>query len=412
MFSTINSILSLLVSFGILSIGHGLNNNLLNIRSLIENYSEITIGIMNSFYFLGFIIGVRIGSEYIHKVGPVRTFAALISIISTISLIHALVINPIIWIILRLIYGICIAGAYVVIESWLNSLSGKENRGRILSIYMIVNFSGLFLCQILLNRELVETFTLFAIVSILASISIVPLILSKVRQPEYQDQETLSIKKLYKNSPLSIIGILANAISASAFWSFGAIYMLKAGFVVEDAAFFFAITLIGGLFFQWPIGYISDKFDRRISILICSIITIFICLAIVISVNILKIDFGYNILLLALIFGGFSYPLYSLFISLSNDFLKSVSFVKASSALLMINGVGSIFGPLLAAIFIFILDAPGLFWLIITINFTIFIIAFNEFRNGKKIPKATSDHFIATPKQTSALFNMDPRSEE
>jgi len=255
MFSTINSILSLLVSFGILSIGHGLNNNLLNIRSLIENYSEITIGIMNSFYFLGFIIGVRIGSEYIHKVGPVRTFAALISIISTISLIHALVINPIIWIILRLIYGICIAGAYVVIESWLNSLSGKENRGRILSIYMIVNFSGLFLGQILLNRELVETFTLFAIVSILASISIVPLILSKVRQPEYQDQETLSIKKLYKNSPLSIIGILANAISASAFWSFGAIYMLKAGFVVEDAAFFFAITLIGGLFFQWPIGY-------------------------------------------------------------------------------------------------------------------------------------------------------------
>ena len=142
----------------------------------------------------------------------------LISIISTISLIHALVINPIIWIILRLIYGICIAGAYVVIESWLNSLSGKENRGRILSIYMIVNFSGLFLGQILLNRELVETFTLFAIVSILASISIVPLILSKVRQPEYQDKETLSIKKLYKNSPLSIIGILANAISASAFW--------------------------------------------------------------------------------------------------------------------------------------------------------------------------------------------------
>ena len=108
MFSTINSILSLLVSFGILSIGHGLNSNLLNIRGLLENYNEITIGLMNSFYFLGFIIGVKIGGKYINRVGPVRTFAGLISIISTISLIHILVINPVTWVILRLIYGICI----------------------------------------------------------------------------------------------------------------------------------------------------------------------------------------------------------------------------------------------------------------------------------------------------------------
>lgn len=412
MFSTLNSILSLLISFGILSIGHGLNTNLLNIRSLLENYNEITIGIMNSFYFLGFIIGVKIASKYIAKVGPVRTFAGLISIISTISLIHALVINPFVWIILRLIYGVCIAGAYVVIESWLNSLSYKENRARILSIYMIVNFSGLFLGQILLSKQLVEAFTLFAIVSILASISIVPLIFSKVKQPESQDQESLSIKKLYQNSPLSIIGILANAISASAFWSFGAIYMLQTGFTVEDAAFFFAITLIGGLLFQWPVGYISDKFNRRISIIICSIATILICFTLIILINILKADFGYNILFIALIFGGFSYPLYSLFISLANDFLKSESFVKASSSLLMVNGIGSIFGPLLGAIFIFIFDSPGLFWLIITINLIITVIAFNEFCRGKKIPEETSDHFIVTPKQTSALLNMDPRSEE
>lgn len=412
MFSTINSILSLLISFAILSIGHGLNTNLLNIRGLLENYGEITIGIMNSFYFLGFIIGVKIGSKYISRVGQVRTFAALISIISTISLIHALVIHPIIWILLRLIYGICIAGAYVVIESWLNILSGKENRARILSIYMIVNFSGLFLGQILLNRELVETFTLFAIVSILASISIVPLILSKVKQPEEQDYESLSIQKLYKNSPLSIIGIIVNAISAGAFWSFGAIYMLKSGFTVENSAFFFAITLIGGLFFQWPIGYLSDKFDRRISILICSIATIIISLLLLFSIHILQIGFNYQILFIALIFGGFSYPLYSLLISLANDFLKSNNFIKASSSLLMINGIGSIFGPLLAAIFIFIFGAYGLFLLIIALNSIIFVISLNEFKYGKKIPKSTSDHFIATPKQTSALLNMDPRSEE
>ena len=296
------------------------------------------------------------------------------------------------------------AGAYVVIESWLNSLSNKENRGRILSIYMIVNFLGLFLGQILLNKQSVEAFTLFAIVSILASISIVPLIFSKVKQPESHDHEPLPIKKLYINSPLSIIGILTNAISASAFWSFGVIFMLKSNFTVEDASFFFAITLIGGLIFQWPIGYISDKFNRRISIIICSAITILISFSLLTTIAIWKMEFNYIILFIGLIFGGFSYPLYSLFISLANDFLKSQSFVKASSSLLLINGIGSIFGPLLAAIFIFIFDIYGLFLLIIIINSVIAIIAFNEFMHGKKIPKSTSDNFIATPKQTSALL--------
>jgi MFS family permease len=412
MFSTINSILSLLLSFAILSIGHGLNNNLINIRGLLENYSEITIGLMNSFYFLGFIIGVKIASKYIDIVGPVRTFAALISIISTISLIHAMIINPIIWTILRLIYGICIAGAYVVIESWLNILSKQENRGRILSIYMIVNFSGLFLGQTLINKNLIEDFTLFAIVSILASISIVPLILSKVEQPKSQEYRSLKIKNLYQNSPLSIIGILINAISAAAFWSFGAIYILQSGFAVENAAFFFAITLIGALIFQWPIGYISDKFNRRISIIICSFVTIITSISLLILINILESEFSYLLIFIALVFGGFSYPLYSLFISLANDFLDSGSFVKASSSLLIINGVGSIFGPILAAIFIFFFHEFGLFVLIIIINISIILIAFNELKYGKKIPEETSDNFVATPKQTSALLNMDPRSKE
>jgi MFS family permease len=277
---------------------------------------------------------------------------------------------------------------------------------------MIVNFSGLFLGQILINKELIGDFKLFAIVSILASISIVPLILSKVKQPESQNQEPLAIKKLYKNSPLSIIGIAMSAIAASAFWSFGAIYMLESGFTVENSALFFATTLIGGLIFQWPIGYISDKFNRRISIVTCSIITILISFLLMSSVNILQMNFNYIILIIGLIFGGFSYPLYSLFISLANDFLESRSFIKASSALLMINGIGSIFGPLLAAIAIFIFDISGLFLLIIFVNFIIVAIALNEFRYGKKIPQSTSDHFVATPKQTSILLNMDPRSEE
>ncbi|MDA0902604.1 MAG: MFS transporter, partial [Proteobacteria bacterium] len=228
---------------------------------------------MNSFYFLGFIIGTRFANKSIENVGQIRTFAALASLISTISIFHVIFINPIVWILLKLIYGICISGAYMVIESWLNALSNKHNRGRILSIYMIINFLGLFLGQLFVNAEFVQSFVLFGVVSIFASISLVPIILSKTTQPEEIYTEPFSIKKLYQTSPLSATGSFMNGIAYSAFWSFGALFILKSGFSIQEAAIFIAMTFLGALILQWPVGLLSDLFNRRVAIAICCFIS-------------------------------------------------------------------------------------------------------------------------------------------
>jgi MFS family permease len=410
MFSTIASISSLLISFGILSLGHGLNNTLLNIRGVLENYNDITIGAMNSCYFLGFIIGTRFANKCIKNVGQIKTFAALASIVSTISLLHALFINPIFWIFLRLIYGICISGAYMVIESWLNGLSNKENRGRILSIYMIINFLGLFLGQTFLNAEIVKEFTLFALVSIFASISLVPLILSKTKQPQEDESiESFSIKELYKTSKLSTIGSFLNGIAASAFWSFGALYILKSGFSVEDSARFISLTFIGALIFQWPIGLFSDYFNRKVAIILCCTVSIISALIIVIITHNSNTSFGYDLLILAFVFGGFSYTLYSLFISLANDHLKSGMFVQASAALLVVNGAGSIIGPILSSVAIYIFKENGLFYFLILIYGSILSFTYREYLYGKKAPEKTTQDFISIPKTTSSIYNLDPR---
>lgn len=413
MLSTVLSISSLLISFAILSVGHGLQNTLINLRGALENYSDLTIGVMSSCYFLGFIIGTRFTSKSIENVGQIRTFAALVSIISTISIFHILFINPLFWILLKLAYGFCISGAFVVIESWLNALSSKENRGRILSIYMIIYFLGLFVGQLFVNVDFVKSFELFGLVSIFASISLVPLILSKAKQPEEIYTEPFSLKKLYQTSPLAAFGSLINGIAAGAFWAFGALFILNSGFTVHSAALFMAVTFVGALIFQWPVGLFSDLFNRRIAIAICCLVTIISAIFIVgLTSNSSTTQLTLPLLILAIIFGGFSYTLYSLFISLANDFLKPGMFVKASATLLQANSLGAIIGPLMAALFIFIFNQNGLFYFLILNYSLIFSAALYGLFLGKTIPESTTEDFVAVPQTAASIYNLDPRFDK
>ena len=197
MFSTILSISALLASFAILCVGHGLQNTLLGVRATLEHYPEWVTGVMMSGYFLGFLFGTSLCSRLVPVVGQIRTFAAFASVASAISLLHALFVNEITWVLLRFVYGVCIAGLYMVIESWLNALSTKQNRGQVLSVYMVLSFLGLALGQLLVFVAEPSDYRLFAIVSICESFALVPLTLSKAKQPEALPSEHFSLKRLY-----------------------------------------------------------------------------------------------------------------------------------------------------------------------------------------------------------------------
>lgn len=413
MLSTIFSLSSLFISFGILCLGHGLNNTLLGVRATLEDFPDWVTGLMMSGYFLGFIFGTHLCTRLLPRIGQIRTFAAFASVASAISLFHVLYINVFTWVLLRIVYGVCIAALYMVIESWLNTLATRENRGQVLSIYMIVSFLSLSLGQLFILLAEPREYQLFAVVSILVSVSLVPLTLSKVDQPAEISSEHFGFLTMYRVSPLATIGIISTGLTLGAFWGLGAVYFTRMGLPSNDVALVIGITFIGGLLFQWPIGYCSDLFDRRITIAAVLLISILICLGLIFSIQNTIVNINALLILLALFFGGFSYTLYSLYLALANDFLTREQVVKASASLITFHAMGAILGPTLASVLMSWLGNNSLFGFIVAINGFMFVFALVRVVKGREIPAATSEPFISLPRSTTtAVFQLDPRQDE
>ncbi len=377
-----------------------------------EGYLEWVTGLMMSGYFLGFIVGTLLCSRLIPKVGQIRVFAAFASLSSAISLIHVLFLNEITWILLRVVYGICIAALYMVIESWLNALSTRKNRGRILSVYMAVSFLSLAVGQLFIFTGDPGDYMLFAVVSVLVSCSLVPVTLSKSKQPEEIATEHFSFRKLITISPLATIGSLSTGFTLGAFWGLGAVYFTQIGLVSNDVAVLIGLTFLGGLLFQWPIGLCSDAIDRRwviAAVLACSVI---VCINFVALIDEAASGLSLQLMLISLFFGGFNYTLYSLFIALANDFLKSSQIVKASAGLLIFHSIGAICGPVIASLGMVSFGPKGLFITIGLINAALFGFATLRIIKGRQIPEATSEQFVSMPKTAMAVTELDPRQNE
>ena len=411
MIPTIVSVSALLLSFAILCLGHGLQNTLLGVRATIEHYPAWVTGVMMSGYFLGFIFGSSLCARLISIVGQVRTFAAFASIASAISLLHVIFVNEITWIILRLIYGVCIAGLYVVIESWLNALSNRKNRGRILSLYMIISFLCLSSGQFFIFFAEPSEFVLFAVVSILISVALVPLTVSRTKQPDIHDADNFGFYKLFKISPLATFGCVGTGLTLGAFWGLGAVYFTQIGYSSHDVALVIGVTYLGGLLFQWPIGTLSDLFNRRVTITVVLFLSVLTCIAMV-YLYYKKMDhMGMPLFITAILFGGFSYTLYSLFIALANDYLEPKYLVRATGGLIVLHAIGAIFGPILASVAMTYMDSVGMFVFIAFIHSLVFLVAFVRSFMGKEIPEETSENFVSIPKTGSAVIELDPRQE-
>lgn len=413
MLSTIYSISALLISVAILCLGHGLNNTVLSMRATLENYPDWVMGVMTSAYFVGSVLGALYCARIIPIIGQIRAFAAFASVASAISLLHVMYINEISWILLRLTYGFCVTALFMVVESWLNGLATKRIRGRILSTYMTVNFLSLSLGQMFVFMAEPTEYVLFAVVSVLISLSLVPLSLTKAKPPEVMHSEHLGFKELFKISPLATIGCLSVGLSSGAFWGLAGVYFTKIGLAAHDVATLISLTFFGGLVFQWPIGICSDRFDRRkvIATVLFAMTLVTFTFAFFVSDHVT--DLSYGLMALAFLQGGFAYTLYSLFISLANDFLKPKQVVKASSGLIIFHACGAIVGPILASNMMGLMGNSGLFQYMFTVNFIVFIFALMRIAAGRKIPKETSDPFVIVPKTSASIgvVELDPRQQ-
>jgi MFS family permease len=250
----------LFFGLGMMMIANGLQGTLLGLRASIEEFSVLTTGLIMSSYYFGFLIGSWNVPKFISQVGHIRVFAALASLASTTVLLHGVFVDPILWFIVRALTGFAYAGLYLVVESWLNDAATNKNRGTIMGAYMVVTFLGMSLGQALLNIADPSQIQLFVIVSILVSLALVPIALSRRPAPDFSVNETITI---WKRSPLGILGTIMSGLTSAAIFSIGPIFALDVGLSTAAISGFMASFLIGAMIFQMPIAWVSDQMDRR-----------------------------------------------------------------------------------------------------------------------------------------------------
>ncbi|MFA5538622.1 MAG: MFS transporter [Gemmobacter sp.] len=361
MVRVIGSTWPLLLGVMLLMVGNGMQGTLLGIRGAIEGFSTSEMSVVMSAYFVGFLGGSRLAPWMIRRVGHVRVFAALGSLISATLVLYPVFPEWTAWTAMRIVIGFCFSGVYVTAESWLNNTATNETRGKALSLYMIVQMVGIVAAQALLNAGDPSGFILFVIPSVLVSLAFTPILLSVTPAPVFGTIRRLSFRKLYRISPLGCIGMFIVGGIYSAMFGMAAVWGALQGLSVPEISIFIGAMYLGGLLFQFPIGHASDRMDRRKLILGLSAVGAVLML----FTSMVEPPFML-LVVLSLLLGGIANPLYSLLIAYTNDYMGVEDMASASAGLLFINGLGAIAGPLLTGLLMEEFG-PGGFFLFIAV---------------------------------------------
>lgn len=341
MLSILRNTWALLFGMLLLMMGNGMQGSLLGIRGAIEGFSAGEMSLVMSGYFLGFLIMSRTAPTLIRRVGHVRVFAAMGSVISAVFILYAAIPHVWAWGLMRVAVGTCFAAVYVVAESWFNDSATNENRGKALSLYMTTQMLGVISAQALLNLADPAGYDLFVLISVAVSLSFLPILLTVSPAPVHQTTKPMSLRSLFRASPLGVVGTVFLGAVFSSIFGMGSVYGTARGLSVAEISIFVALIYVGGLVSQFPVGWLSDRMDRRRLILVMT--------ALGAAGGLLGSLAGESVLVvlaMAALIGAVANPLYSLLIAHTNDFLGAEDRPAASGGLLFLNGVGAIGGPL------------------------------------------------------------------
>ena len=342
MLSVLTNAWALLFGIFLLQIGNGLQGTLLGVRGGLEGFSATTMGYVMSGYFVGFLGGARITPWLLHRVGHVRVFAALASLISAAFILYAALVDPLAWFIMRLMVGFCFSGVYVVAESWLNDTATNETRGQTLSAYLMAQMIGIVLAQALLNVSDPGGYDLFIIMSVVVSVSFAPILLSVSPTPVYQLTTRMTLRELFISSPLGCVGMFLLGTIFACLFGMSSVYAAAIGLTTTEISLFIGTIYVGGTVLQYPIGWLSDHSDRRV--LITGTMLLGTAAAIL---GMVASDSFALLLVAAFLIGGVANPLYSLLIAHTNDFLEHEKMASAAGGMIMLNGIGAMGAPVL-----------------------------------------------------------------
>lgn len=416
---TLFPIWSLLIGIAILTMASALQSSLIGIRASIEGFNTTATGLIMSAYYLGFIIGSLLVPNWVKNVGHIRVFAAVASLASITILMQSVVVNSWFWMLMRMGTGLCYAGLFIVTESWLNDIATNKTRGRLFSIYIIEIWASQTVSQFLLNLSSPSGYGLFILTSVLISLAVVPLLLVRTPSPTINVPEKLNILGLIKTAPLGVTGVTIAGSTAGAILGLGALYAKSIGMNIAEISIFIGASYVGGMMLQWPIGKLSDRQDRRVTILWVGVVG-------AMAAFIVPLGNGMDnqvLMIIGMFFvGAFTFPMYSLASSHMNDQLRPEQILSASSGMILLNGIGGMCGPLIAAALMDTLRIDALFWFVSALNMSVAMVALYRIKHqpamiiedqGDQIPVALTVSSVATAEMlVDADSSSNPETEK
>lgn len=397
--SSLRPLIPLLLAAGILLGGNGLQGTLIALRGAHEGFSPSLIGFMGTAYFAGFLIGCIFITRMIRAVGHIRAFATLAASASVGALMLILFVDPVVWTLVRFVSGICFAGLFTVMESWLNSGATNEDRARVLALYRMIDIGAVTGMQFVIPALGIEDFAVFAVMAMMITFSLVPVSIGDRSNPSPPEDVRLDLGRVWRISPLAATGCIAVGVTNSAFRTVGPVYATQIGLSITDIAIFVSVGIIGGALIQYPLGYLSDRYDRRQVLLATTCAAFLTALAMVFLAGTDPLS---NFVIVFL-FGAFAMPLFSLSAAHANDHAERGEFVLVTAGLMLFYSIGAIVGPIAASWFMQNVAPQALFGFNAVIYAVFIAITLYRMKVRPSVPADERGRFAALLR-TSPLF--------
>tara|TARA_B100001057_G_scaffold29274_2_gene26750 strand:- start:250 stop:1566 length:1317 start_codon:yes stop_codon:yes gene_type:complete len=407
---------ALFLGMGALMLAYGFQGSLLGVRAVKEEFSLTATGFMMSGYFVGYFIGAKTIPQIISRVGHIRVFAAFASIASLVVLIHAVYVSPFVWFLLRVLTGISMVSIYTVAESWLNDRASNKNRGSVLSVYMVILYGAMGLGMFFLNFSDPLNFEPFILISVITSAALIPILLTKRKAPTFKKISTMSLHEAFISSPFGMVSSFFYGTIQSALFTLLAVYATTMNFSIFQISLVTFLLAISGAISQWPIGKLSDMYDRRKVIIIVTFAAAFFAFCAIFASGTMYLPgdlatskFWFYVFLI--LFSFCSLPMFSLILAHTNDFIPKEKFVAAGASLQFTFGMGAMGGPFLCSIFMGIVGANGFF--IFLIFFHSLIGIYGVYRSRiRPVVENSDSQFVAMPQSiTPAGIELNPTTE-
>ena len=407
---------ALFLGMGFIMMAYGFQGSLLGVRAVQEEFSLTSTGFMMSGYFVGYFIGAATIPNIISRVGHIRVFAAFASLASLVILVHSIFIHPFIWFILRVLTGISMVCIYTVAESWLNDRSSNKNRGSVLSVYMVILYGTMGIGMFLLNFSKPENYQPFILVSIITSVALIPILLTKKKPPTFKKIKAMSLNELYKVSPFGMVSSLFYGTIQSALFTLLAVYSASMNFTIFEISFVTFLLAVSGAISQFPIGKLSDLYDRRKVIVSTTFGAAIFSICCIFSVGLMYLPEGHAttknwFFLFLTLFSFCSLPMFSLILAHTNDYIPKEKFVAAGAGLQFVFGLGAMSGPFLCSVFMNVVGENGFFVFLFFFHSIIGFFGIYRMKVRASVENPDSQ-FVAMPQTiTPAGIELNPTTE-